>query len=235
LFAKDQHWWAASERSPRLNVAAAFRNRHVPPHISAGRQRRSTELLRAARGRHDVGTFRRLLRDHGDEEAVWNPRGATTDHERYFTLCAHSEPVHTTTASLIAPLPRERETPWPVWIGFGTPCTGILLPVYIDGVIPPSLARGGEQPEDDSMFWGFERLQNAAAQFSARGGEARLRQRWRELEQAIEVEHREVAIRARAAARSGSKDDANSLVSDFMAGCAERVIEGIEGLRGELS
>ena len=60
-FAKDQHWWAGSEHSPRLNVASAFRNRHVPLHISAGRQRRSTELLRAARGRHDVGTFRPFI------------------------------------------------------------------------------------------------------------------------------------------------------------------------------
>jgi secernin len=234
-FARDQGWWMAPEDTERLDVAAAFRNRHIPPRLSEGRQRRSRELLWADRGQHDLGTFRRLLRDHGDDTTAWDPRGATTDHERYFTRCAHSEPVQTTTASLVAALPMEREAPWPVLIGFGTPCTGMMIPVYLAGVIPPELARGGEEPEDDSMFWAFARLQDAAEKCSARGKEVRLRDRWLDLERAIEAEQLEVEARARTAARSGEIDDATAHVSDFMARCVERVFERIEVLCAELS
>ena len=110
-----------------------------------GRQRRSRELLgeavAATRLRPSSGCCATI-------STVARPGsgGSTPDEERHYTLCAHSEPLHWTTASIVAPLPSKLQTPWPIWISFGTPCTGIFLPVYLSGVIPAELARGGEEP-----------------------------------------------------------------------------------------
>ena len=134
----------------------------IPGRLSEGRLRRSRELLMASRGRHDVASMQRILRDHLDGGSAWQP-GASIEDERYFTLCAHSEPLHWTTASLVAPLPADRSGPWPVWISFGTPCTGIFLPVYLDGALPVALARGGAEPDASSAWWTFKQLQDAAS------------------------------------------------------------------------
>ena len=137
-FARSEGWWRGAGR---IDVAAAYRNAHVPKQLSEGRKRRSEALLLAGRGRHDVESMQGILRDHLEGGIAWQP-GPTPAEERYFTLCAHSDPVHWTAASLVAPLPEERSAPWPVWISFGTPCTGFFLPVYLDGVIPaPYMAR----------------------------------------------------------------------------------------------
>ncbi len=138
-FARSQGLWRSAER---IDAAAAYRNPHVPGRISEGRQRRAMELLEAGRGRHDARSFGSILRDHGEGGGVWRYGDRSPEQECYFTLCAHSEPVSWTTASLVAALPRERVGPWPVWISFGTPCTGIFLPVYLHGVVPAVLTCG---------------------------------------------------------------------------------------------
>ncbi|MEE8474541.1 MAG: C69 family dipeptidase, partial [Myxococcota bacterium] len=158
-FARTRGWWRGAGR---VDVAAAYRDRKIPGFVSEGRNRRAHDLLQEARGRHDVATFQELLRDHLDGGTVWHD-DASTDEERYFTLCAHSDPISWTTASLIAPLPEDRTSPWPIWISFGTPCTGVFLPVYLEGVLPPALARGGEETDSDSLWWILKHLQDAAS------------------------------------------------------------------------
>ena len=46
--------------------------------------------------------MQRLLRDHGSESSYFEAYDSDHEHERYFTVCAHSEPVHTTAASMVA-------------------------------------------------------------------------------------------------------------------------------------
>jgi dipeptidase len=207
-FARAEGWW---REDGRVDIAAAYRNEHVPGRISEGRLRRSTELLAAEEG-HDVASLRRLLRDH-HEGGVAPPVGATPDDERFFTLCMHSEPVGTTTASMIAELPSERARPWPVWIGFATPCTGIFLPVYLDGVLPCELATGGDEPSEASAWHVFDQLQRAAARDFARNT-PRLRKRWAELEERIERER--IDVETRAAALANQPDEVSALLSEFM-------------------
>ena len=167
----------------------------------------------------DVRTLEGVLRDHADGGPV-RLAGSTTDEERYFTLCMHSEPVGTTTASLVAELPLDRSRPWPVWISFATPCTGIFLPVYLDGVIPPELARGGESYEGESAWWTFERLQDAAsADFAAHTPP--LRAAWSKLEAEIERERAELE---RAAAAEPDRDAAAKLLTEFMTRTTERAL-----------
>jgi len=210
-FARGEGWWRSTGR---VNAAAAYRNRLVPPQLSEGRYRRSQQLLESGRGRHDVASFMRILRDHADGEAVWQP-GSGPEDERHFTICAHSEPVQWTAASFIAPLPGDVAAPWPVWVSFGTPCTGVFLPVYVAGAIPGPLARGAECDDPESAWWLFHHLQSAASSDPARATPL-LREGWADLEAGIESERVQVENSARLEAVEGERDRAAAIVSDFM-------------------
>ena len=162
------------------------------------------------------------------------PREGKPDELRFWTLCAHSDPISWTTASLIAPLPADRSAPWPVWISFATPCTGIFLPVYLDGVLPPALARGGERADPESLWWTFKRLQDAAAADWARNTPV-LRAAWAEFEEKVEAERRSAEATARNAAADGDRDAAALVVSDFMAATVEDAMKRAEMLRARLA
>ena len=165
-FARSEGWW---RQTGRLDVAEAYRPTVIPPQISSGRLRRSRELLKQGQGQHDAYKMMSLLRDHATNDGRPGDEMTPAD-EAFFTLCMHSEPIGTTTASIVAPLPTDRTAPWPVWVSFGSPCTSIFLPVYIEGNVPPELAAGGSaadgasnseagQPNRDSAWWVFRELQ----------------------------------------------------------------------------
>jgi dipeptidase len=164
-----------------------------------------------------------MLRDHGAGHSVWSPSG---DAARDFcsTLCAHSEPISWTTASLVAPLPPDAAQPWPVWVSFGTPCTGIFLPVYLVGVIPATLARGSEYHDPDSAWWAFERLDSAAAVDSARATPV-LRAGWAALEQRIEAERVQAEVEAQAEIAADRPQRAAEILTEFMDGSVAAAIE----------
>jgi secernin len=195
--------------------------------------RRAEALLLAGRGRHDLDSMQRILRDHLDGGIAWHP-GPTPAEERFFTLCAHSEPVHWTAASLLAPLPVDRSAPWPVWVSFGTPCTGIFLPVYLDGVIPASLARGGEEPEPDSAWWVMKGLQDAASSDPVRHTPV-LREGWADLEERIEAERLRAEVAARRAAAAGDRDRAAAIASEFMVATVEQALKRADELRAHIA
>jgi secernin len=155
-----------------------------------------------------------ILRDHGAGGPV-RLAGGSVEDEAYYTLCMHSEPIGTTTASLVAPLPADRRGPWPIWISFATPCTGVFLPVYLDGVIPAELARGGERPDTDSAWWAFKVLQDAAATDFARHTPP-LREAWKGLEARVESERQRVEREATRARRLGDDAAAGRVLGDFM-------------------
>jgi dipeptidase len=228
-FARGEGLW---RNSGRVNLASAYRNRHVPGRISEGRYRRTQQLLVAGRGRHDRASFERILRDHDEGGPVWQP-GATAEEERYFTVCAHSDPVSWTTASLIAPLPAAPEAPWPVWVGFGTPCSGVFLPVYVDGVIPPAYARGGPEAEEDSAWWTFVALQRAAAADTVRATPL-LREGWRPFEMRVEAERELAENAARLEVAGGRPDRAAEIVSDFAQRCADEALDRARELTAQL-
>ena len=219
-FARGRGWW---RNHGRVNIATAYRNRHVPASISEQRYQRSQQLLELGRGRHDVASFTRMLRDHGAGDSVWSPSGVA-EQDFHSTLCAHSGPIAWTTASLVAPLPPENVRPWPVWVSFGTPCTGIFLPVYVAGVIPAVLARGGEHDDPDSAWWAFEHLDSAAAKDGAHATPL-LRAGWAEVEQQIEAERIRVEAEARAEIANGQPQRAAEILTEFMDRSVTAVIE----------
>jgi secernin len=228
-FARASGWWMGAGR---LDMAAAYRNTGVPGRISDGRLRRMREMLLREQGHVDVASMQTALRDHMDGGPTLRP-GATPEEERFFTVCSHNLVMGPTTASLVAPLPRDRSVPWPVWISFATPCTSVFMPVYLDGVIPSALARGGSEPTDDSAWWTFQRLEIAAEKDPEQHTPV-LREAWVEFEDWVESERVRVEAGATSALRAGDADGSSQLLSDFMARAVEEALKRAEQLRARI-
>jgi len=232
-FARGQGWWRGLER---LDVARAYRNPHVPGRISEGRLARSREILEAGRGKHDLASMKALLRDHGAEGAS-PPTHLTPQDDAYCTLCMHAEPIGTTTASVIAPLPTDRVGPWPVFVSFASPCIGLFMPVYLHGVIPAALARGaGEAGGDDfdSAWWTFHLLSEAVVADYDRHAPA-VREAFRELEERIERQRGAVEAEARAHAMEGDLGAMSRVLSAFMERTASEALDLAEALRAGIA
>lgn len=232
-FARASGWW---QRSCRIDVARAYRNPHVPGVISEGRLRRARELLLRRSGRIDVAVMQQILRDHLEGGAVRRD-GHAPEEEAYYTLCMHSEPIGTTTASMVTALAETADgegVPWPVWISFGTPCTGVFLPVYLGGVLPDVLARGGERAEPDSAWWSFKRLQDAAAKdFAARTPQ--VREGWAEFERALDEERIGVEEHVARLRRRRQPDAARDALSEFMRQTAQAAIARADELAAQIA
>ena len=228
-FARAEGWW---RQSGRLDMARAYRNPHVPGLISEGRLRRSRELLHADGGHHDLATMKAILRDHLESGEAPDGRLTSSDAD-YYTLCMHSEPVGTTTASMIAALPTDRTVPWPVWVSFGAPCLGLFIPVYLEGAIPAALATGGARETEGSLWWSFERLRLAAERDFERFV-PQLREGWKTLEEKIEQERLGVEEHARGAAVQGDCDRAGALLTDFMSWVADEVQDAAAELHARI-
>lgn len=232
-FARGQGWWRGLER---LDVAAAYRNPHVPGRISEGRLSRSRAMLEAGRGKHDLASMRALLRDHGAEGAA-PPSHLTAQDDAYCTLCMHAEPIGTTTASLIAPLPADRVAPWPVFISFASPCVGLFMPVYLQGVLPAALARGhGELGGDDfdSAWWTFHQLSEAVVADYERHAPA-VQEAFRDFEERSERQRGVVEAEARAHAVAGDLGAVSRVLSAFMERTVSEALDLAEALRAGIS
>ncbi len=110
----------------------------------------------------------------------------------------------------------------------------MFLPVYLESVLPPALARGGEQPEADSFWWILKRLQDAASEDWARNTPL-LRTAWAEFGEEVEAERLEVEAAGRVALAANGRDDLARILSDFMARVVEDAIKRAEMLRTRLS
>jgi dipeptidase len=229
-WARRSGYW---NRDDRVDVADALRNPHVPPHVSEGRARRARELLEGGRGSLDVAAFTALLRDHGEGGGVWTNGRARHDEERFFTLCAHSDPIHHTTASLVAELPDRHRMASPVWVGFAAPCTGLFLPVYLGGTLPACLARAEEEAGAPAAWARFKRLDEVAARDPVRST-PRIREGWAQLEREIEAERPDVECAARAACDANEITRASDLLGDFMERTAHAALERAVALTIEL-
>lgn len=151
-----QGWWPENS-SQRFDFGAAYRDTSMAPEsISSGRYARTCSLLAGMHGKIDVTQLRIALRDHYGSPT---PRfGLTPEDPEFFSVCMHADPVGTTTASLIARLPRDINEPLLYWASLGSPCVGIFLPLFVDCDVPSVLQRGSDTPSPDSAWWQFKNL-----------------------------------------------------------------------------
>jgi hypothetical protein len=146
----------------------------------------------------------------------------------------HADPTSMTTASMVARLPEEvGRRPWPVWISFATPCTGLFIPVYLDGVIPASLASApheaamrspGESDCTDSAWEAMRSLQEQATEDFA-SSLPRIRAGWRDMERGIELERIRVEQEVAGLFAADCFDEGERALSLFMEKTADRLIE----------
>ena len=106
--------------------------------------------------------------------------------------------------------------------------------MYLEGVIPAELARAGESPEADSLWWGARRLQDRIAA-DAVGFTPRVQRAWSEFSTELERDRVAVEVDARRLALEDRCDEAGRVLSRFMEHWAVRALKRMEDLVQELA
>jgi secernin len=220
--ALQKGYWASDDR---LDFKSAYALENWPTYLT---QRRQESAMRRLEGPAlGVSDLKDWLRDHGGATEPPDESRELSDPGRY-SVCMHADPVSTTTASLVVRLPEDpRVRAWPVWISFATPCTGIFVPVYLDGVIPACMASSGQGSGDsaESSSWSsMRRLQEKAALDFDRTMPV-LRAGWQSVaewieDQRVQIESEVAELYAQDSFESGAR-----LLSDFMGTVAKRVCD----------
>jgi hypothetical protein len=190
-----------------------------------------------------VALLKTWLCDHGGSSVPPSAALDLRDPDRY-SVCMHADPMSATTASMLARLPEEvGRRPWPVWISFATPCTGLFIPVYLDGVIPARLASAsrptadpspsGLAPPIDSAWESLRTLQERATEDFSRFL-PRIRAGWRDMERAVELERIRVEQEVAGLFASDRFDEGEQALSLFMEKTTDRLIETADRLTRSL-
>ena len=229
--ALQQGFW---EESDRLDFKRAYGIEGWPSFLT---DRRVEAAERALAGPPlTLAAMKAWLCDHGELEAPPEANRETADPDRY-SVCMHADPMSMTTASLVARLPEEiGRRPWPVWISFATPCTGVFMPVYLDGIIPGRLASAGDWGSDDnpnrglSVWEAMRRLQERATEDFAHSLPL-IRRGWADCEREIERDRQRAEQDATSLYDAEQSHDAEQVLSRFMEHTADRVV----GIAAELT
>lgn len=222
--AMQQGFWSSDAR---LDFKAAYSHAAWPKFLTARRQ--EAAMRRLAGPAVSLSDMKAWLCDHGADREPPRADRAVDDPDRY-SVCMHADPMSMTTASMAVRLPVDPiRAPWPVWISFATPCTGIFVPVYLEGVIPAVYASAGDRESgfgsgSRSVWCAMRDLQERATLDFGRSLPI-LRAGWSVLEQSLEVERIRVeqeVCEFYAAEKFGLGVPA---LSQFMATTAERLLE----------
>jgi secernin len=218
--AQEQGFWPGHER---LDFKAAYAPPEWPDFLTHRRRAATDRLLSGPP--ITLAAMKGWLRDHGELEAPPNAAREFQDPDRY-SVCMHADPMSMTTASMVVRIPEEvGRRPWPVWIGFATPCTGILLPVYLDGTLPAVLSRSAlSDPAGPSAWEAMRALQERATEDFARSLPV-LQAGWRALDRAIELDRLRVEQEAVGFLEAGAYAEGERVLTQFMSSCADRLVE----------
>ncbi len=231
--ALQQGFW--TERG-RLDFKAAYAIENWPKFLTERRQQASKRCLDGPP--LSLDDLKSWLRDHGQLDGPPSASREFQDPDRY-SVCMHSDPMSMTTASLVAELPAETTgKPWPVWISFATPCTGIFVPVYLDGVIPAAFASAGDSESgfagtEESVWCAMRVLQELATENFERALPI-LRAGWAALEETIEVERVRVEKEVSALYAVEEFDEGHRVLTQFMASLADSMLETSKRLADDL-
>lgn len=222
--ATQQGFWRGDGR---LDFKQAYGIETWPKFLTERRQEASMRCLEGpALCLEDMKSW---LCDHGNLNEPPSASREVEDPDRY-SICMHSDPMSMTTASIAAKLPEDPErAPWPVWISFATPCTGIFVPVYLDGVIPAAFASAGV-PEsgfggtDDSVWCAMRELQDRATKDFDHSLPI-IRADWAGVEKAIETERLRVEEEASRLYAADDIEAGQRVLTEFMATNANLMLE----------
>jgi dipeptidase len=226
--ATQQGFWV---RGGRLDFKAAYARDDAPAFLTDRRVEAAEHCL--AGSPLSVPCLKRWLCDHGGQTEPPDASLEPADPGRY-SVCMHADPISTTTASMVARLPETtRSKAWPVWISFATPCTGLFIPVYLDGVLPAELASaggsscarpGGGSAGPESVWESMRVLQERAAVDFARSLPI-LSAEWAKVSDEIESDRRRVEADLSSFEDEETRFEGARELTDFMARTTARVLE----------
>ena len=230
-YAVDRGWWPGTADGGRIRFASAYRSTELMPgRVSEGRFARGCVLLAEAAGQLTPQEMMRFLRDHGESGTIL-PEQRDSESAGFFTLCLHADPVGTTTASIVAHL----RTPWDgrpdLWVSLATPCTGVFLPLYLEGDVPAAYAVGGASPDRASPWWRFKALQDAVLA-RPRSELVRLQRFWGEWEQELASRSELLAGEVRTLQRRGDREAVRRETSRFMEGNLKETLRRLDSWEG---
>jgi secernin len=226
-YAVERGWWSATAGSGRFRFASAYRSTEVVPgRVSEGRFARGCALLKEAEGRLTPQHMMRFLRDHGESGTIL-PEQRDRESANFFTLCYHVDPVERTTASMVARLRPQWDGLPDLWVSLAAPCTGVFLPLYLEGDVPAAHARGGASPDRASPWWRFNALQDDVLA-RPRAELVRLQRFWGEWEQELASRSELLAEEVRTLQRRGDSEAVRRLTSRFMEDNLEETLRRLE-------
>jgi hypothetical protein len=230
--ATQQGFWSSDRR---LDFKAAYAREDESGFLT--QRRTESAKLCLAGPPLSVPILKRWLCNHGGRSEPPCDSLEPDDLEKY-SVCMHADPISTTTASMVVRLPESpRSGPWPVWISFATPCTGLFIPVYLEGVLPAAMAApgpgngGGLRDASargavfgDSMWESMRGLQERASRDFARTLPV-LRAEWKRVANEIDVERAEVESEVRLSYEAEAFEAGADTLTAFMTRTTSRVLE----------
>ena len=159
--AVKQGWWDRSR--DKFNSAEAYCDVEASiPGRGTQRSARSRTILDLFDGDIDVKTMMHLLGDHSDGETPDEPFQSDLSPVR--TICTHYDDASdaNTATSLVADLCSNGSRLPIYWYSLYSPCVGIFMPLFLEGQIPVVLSVGNENPDGQSPWWLFQRLELVA-------------------------------------------------------------------------
>ena len=205
--AVEEGWW---KEAGRFNFAEAYSRGKRTAGSAVGRRRRSCRLLEKHSGEVDAKLMMALLRDHSDGQDPTEP--FQTDIRLGTGICVHYPEDGSrgnTAAGLVADLCQDGSRLPVYWCSFYVPCLGLFLPSFLEGELPNILAIGDEHPSDESPWWLFYQLSQAAlADLPARTDP--IRARWAEIQEELFDSAYEMAEQGRRLLDQGDSEMASS-------------------------
>jgi dipeptidase len=102
-----------------------------------------------------------------------------------------------------------------LWASLATPCTGVFLPLYLEGDVPAAYARGGASQNRASPWWRFKALQDAVLA-RPRSELMSLQRFWGEWEHELASRSELLAEEVLPLRRRGDSEAVHRLTSRFM-------------------
>jgi secernin len=244
-YAISQGWWPEEERS-RFDFAFAYADFQKPLQVSQIRVQRSRALLKEVVSSDEgvgIKWMKRILRDHYEDTFLEGPyfNPALPD---FLTLCMHSSPARftwgNTASSAIFVLPQNENQLPTLWWSPVTPCTGLYVPIFIDGgplpallskagtagktVTPPPEARE-DQFQDGSYWWLFrdllDRIKGDEHGRQFRGRQRIARETFDEIERRWETRVAEAEAEAVMLRKEGQVEQAAERLATLTAACVK--------------
>ncbi len=212
--------WQVNDHD-RLDFAATYAAAAGASASGATRRARSCAILARSTGEIDARRMMQILRDHGPGRTFETLLAAEQP-----SICMHSGGAGTwgnTAASLVADLCADGSRLAVYWCSFYAPCLGLFFPIFVEGELPAVLSVGGGTPDDESPWWRFHKLTTwALAEAGTRG--PLVQEKWAPLQAQLLETAYPVAAEGRRLLDMGRSDEAEALLSAYMAGNVATVL-----------